>query len=49
MLGSEQIGVCLAEHFRWIFEAEQGFHGTIYGNKAALPILEVDVIRQIIH
>src|ERR1700676_3586106 len=41
MLGSEQIGVGLAEHVRWIFEAEQGYHGAIYRNEAALPALEV--------
>ena len=39
MLGSEQIGVGLAEHVRWIFEAEQGCHGAIYCNKGALPVL----------
>ncbi len=49
MLASEYIGVCLAEHVRWIFEAEQGCRGAIYCNKAALPVLEIDVIRQIIH
>src|SRR6202045_2613487 len=38
MLWSEQIGVGLAEHVRWIFEAEQGCHGAIYRNEAAIPV-----------
>src|ERR1700730_15863955 len=49
MLGSEQIGVGLAQQVPWVFEAEQGCHGTIYRNKAALSVLEVYAVRQTIH
>ena len=49
MFGSEQIGIGLAEQGSRIFEAGSIYHRATYRKKAALPVLEVDAIGQIIH
>src|SRR5206468_12969220 len=49
MLGSEQIRVGLADQVRRIPETEPSYHSAVYFNKPALRILEIDVIRQVVH